>query len=274
MFDQRQIDKIIAKLSEKWRMYEHLFLNHMSLNILRTESTNLDDAARKLRNSSLLGTKFVMSAATARAGGEQAGYGGIILKALDRCSTEAGGFERLVKEEDAPQKVYSEFRKICGERSKKPNDKINKGLILEFLEKVKGHSTGNLFVWLEESIRSKGIESAYLELLRIHGINKKITSFILRDIVWLLDWEKSIAPKDLMYIQPVDTWLKQISFELWKDLHGKVDELIIAKRIADRCSELGISSIHFNQGAWYFGSSEVKDGKLIGKYLNNLVGMC
>jgi len=41
---------------------------------------------------------------------------------------------------------------------------------------------------------------------------------------------------------------------------NKVDELVLAKRIVENCIKLHISTIKFNQGAWYFGSNEVKKG--------------
>lgn len=270
-FSREQVNEIIKKLSEKSKIYEVFFLNYLSKNVLKNVSVSLDDVVTILRNYSVCGTKFVMSHATARAGGEQAGYGEMISEAIDNCTTNFGGFEKLIKESDAPLTVYTEFLNICKQQLKKPNEKINKGLIVDFLKRAQNHRTCNLFTWLEECIRTFGIESAYLELLKTHGINKKITSFILRDIVWLLNMEKDVQTRDLIYLQPIDTWLKQISFQLWPDLHNKVDELIMAKRIVDKCSELGVSSINFNQGAWCFGSNEVKDGSLLKKYMNNLI---
>jgi len=82
-----------------------------------------------------------------------------------------------------------------------------------------------------------------------------LASFILRDTVWLLNLEKTIPPQDLIYLQPIDTWIKRISFELWEDFHAfewgvfknKVDELVLAKRIVENCIRLGISSIKFNR---------------------------
>lgn len=273
MFTQEQINRIIKKISEKSKIYEEkVFLKSIADN-LKITSTTLCDVTRTLETNSLLGTKFVMGAGTARAGGEQAGYGKMFCNALDKCSDDFGGFEKLIKETDSPQIVYSEFLKICKQQSKKPNKKINEGLITDFLKCVQNIPSNNLFLWLKESIRDNGIESTYIKLLKIHGIGKKITSLILRDVVWLLDLGK-ISSEDQIYLQPIDTWLKQISFKLWIDLHNKVDEFVIAKRIVDKCSEIDISSISFNQGAWYFGSNEVKDKKLLEKCMNDLISEC
>jgi hypothetical protein len=218
-------------------------------NILKITNISLDDVTKALENDPILGTKFVIRHATARAGGEQAKYGEIICESLDKCSANFGGFEKLIKDENAPQIVYLEFSNICEQQSKKPNEKINKDLIFDFLKRAQGHLTNNLFMWLKDSLINNGAESTYLELLKIHGINKKITSFILRDVVWLLNLEKNVKPGELIYLQPIDTWLKQISLELWNDFHQKVDEFIIAKRIVEKCNELGVSSLSFNQGA-------------------------
>ena len=271
MFNQEQINEIIKKLSEKSKMYESFFLNDVSKNILKITNISLDDVTKALENDPILGTKFVMRHATFRAGGEQAKYGEIICESLDKCSANFGGFEKLIKDENAPQIVYKEFLNICNERSKKPNEKINERLIFDFLKRAQDHPTSNLFMWLKDSLINNGVESTYLELLKIYGINKKITSFILRDVAWLLNLEKNVKVGEWIYLQPIDTWVKQISLKLWKDLHQKVDEFIIAKRIVEKCDELGVSSLRFNQGAWYFGSKEVKKRELLEKYMNALI---
>ena len=90
MFNSKQIDEIIKKLSSKSKMYEYLFINYVSKNILKTKCLTLNDITKLLRERSLYGTKFIMSAATARAGGEQAGYGKIICEAIDKSSANIG----------------------------------------------------------------------------------------------------------------------------------------------------------------------------------------
>lgn len=271
MFNQEQISRIIKKLVERSKKYEVLSINHVSKYILKQKAENLGEILNFLQTNPLLGTKWVMSAATARAGGERARYGEIICRALENVSVNLNGFQKAVRDKNITQRVYKEFREICAKRGKKPNEKINKGLIFDFLKCVQAHPSNNLFVWLKQSLKNNGIESTYLELLKIHGINKKITGFILRDIVWLLKLEKHVPFEHLIYLQPIDTWLKQISLKLWKDLHEKVDEFIIAKRIVERCSQLGVSSVSFNQGAWYFGSQEVKKRRLLEKYITELI---
>jgi hypothetical protein len=102
-------------------MYEGFFLNDVSKNILKIANISSDDVNKALENKPILGTKFVMRHATARAGGEQAKYGEIICESLDKCSANFGGFEKLIKDEKAPQKIYEEFLNICNQRSKKKN---------------------------------------------------------------------------------------------------------------------------------------------------------
>ena len=278
MFNSTQIDEIIKKLSEKAKMYENFFINYVSKNILQAKCLSLDEITKLLKSSPLHGTKFIMSAATARAGGEQAGYGEIICRAIDRTSAKYG-FEKLLNKRNVYTIVYSTFLEICREESKKPNEKINRKLIIDLLTYAREAKDNNLFLWLEKCIQVNGIESTYLELLKIHGVGKKLASFILRDTVWLLNLERDVLPQDLIYLQPIDVWIKRISFELWKDFQAfqwevfknKVDELIIAKRIVEKCMKLHISTIKFNQGAWYFGSKEVKNRNLLREYLENLV---
>jgi hypothetical protein len=271
MFSSKQVAKLIKKLVEKSKEYEILSVNHVANYILNNPSKNLNEVTNSLNNNPLSGTKFVISAATARAGGEQAKYGEIIWETLDKCSDTLGNFKTLLRKKNAPRIVWSKFLALCHKYGKKPNEKLNKGLIMDFIKRAQMHSSNNLFVWLQENLKTNGVESTYLELLKIRGIGKKITSFILRDIVWYLDMEKEVPAGELIYLQPIDTWVRQICLKLWMDLHEKVDEFIIAKRIIDKCNELGVSSISFNQGAWYFGSQEVKDGKLLERHMRELL---
>jgi len=101
----------------------------------------------------------------------------------------------------------------------------------------------------------------------IRGIGEKISSFYLRDIVYLagLD-EKNIS--DLYLLQPIDTWLEQTLKILFKsDVPQKLKEK--QTRIVDLCKESGVSSISFNQGAWVLGSQIAGEFKKFNRILND-----
>ncbi len=85
----------------------------------------------------------------------------------------------------------------------------------------------------------------------------KIASLILRDVVYIYELENILETKDYYYLQPVDTWVHQISRHI-----GIVEKDEIYKNesldIVNKCHEFGVNPIHYNQGAWYIGANSHK----------------
>lgn len=125
----------------------------------------------------------------------------------------------------------------------------------------------NILRYIIENIKSDEIKKVYEELDSIISIGHKISSFTLRDIVYIYNLEKEyIKSGEYGFVFPLDTWVVKVSNSIGiltekekkktKNLNGLSDKtkLDISSSIAERLNEKKINPIHYNQGAWYFGS--------------------
>jgi len=155
-----------------------------------------------------------------------------------------------------PLLVIKEFEQQVRWRHWKPNLKINGGVIRGLLQLVSQHQ--NLHKWAKSLLAAGRAEDLYLELLSIEGFGEKIAALIVRDLAWLYDLEEAVPIRDRLYLQPVDIWIERIFYALWPEFSQKPPKWIIAKKIAEACARWSLSGVQFNQGAWWFGSQEVK----------------
>jgi hypothetical protein len=119
-------------------------------------------------------------------------------------------------------------------------------------------------------IEENNIVKAHKILREIRGVDNKIASLFLRDLVY--NSKIGLSSKENQhYLQPVDTWIAQaykIIFDTNIDLK-KVTEKIrgdIQKKISVIDE---VSPINFNKGAWYFGSQIAKTYKRLNDSLND-----
>jgi len=120
------------------------------------------------------------------------------------------------------------------------------------IDELASNSIFNIAVHIRDLISSGDTTEAYDFIKEIRGIGEKISSFYLRDIVYLSDLDEDNI-SDLHLLQPIDTWLEQTLEILFnsnvpKNLQEK------QKLIVDLCKESEVSSVFFNQGAWVLGS--------------------
>ncbi|NPV49639.1 MAG: hypothetical protein HPY60_00370 [Candidatus Methanofastidiosum sp.] len=121
--------------------------------------------------------------------------------------------------------------------------------------------------YIIENIKSGEIKKVYSELDSIISIGHKIASFILRDIVYIYNLEDEYLKSDeYAFVFPLDTWVVKVSNSIGiltekekkqlKNLNGLPDntKLSLSASIAERLNTNEINPIHYNQGAWYFGS--------------------
>lgn len=97
-----------------------------------------------------------------------------------------------------------------------------------------------------QSIKNGNVTELSKELHSIVSIGDKITSFYLRDTVFVYELDHYLRPEDYYYVVPIDTWARQIVAKLGIEADAKAIALI--------CQQNNISPIKFNQGAWYIGS--------------------
>ena len=136
----------------------------------------------------------------------------------------------------------------------KKGDRLMVISIINFIQSIDHH---NILLYLVDLIKSRRIANAYQQLDDIWSIGPKIASLILRDVVYVYELETILKNKDYYYLQPVDTWVHQISKHI-----GIVTKNDIYKNesldIVNKCHEFGVNPIHYNQGAWYLGTNSHK----------------
>lgn len=156
---------------------------------------------------------------------------------------------RLSKDNFA--KIREELKQVIGK------SKIGKGRdidmvisILNFASKLKEE---NIVKYSISKIKKGKLKSHFYELQTIISIGPKIASLYLRDLVWMYSLERLISKDDLVYLQPIDTWVRKVAFKTGIIDDIKLSDTQVRQKIVEACQNLDISTIKFNQGAWYVG---------------------
>lgn len=193
----------------------------------------------------------------ARKGGERAGYADIAVAALNSSLDACGGYKQAMRSKGFGDAVWGEFLKNCKAKGIAPNQKLNKGVVLGFVD-LAHEARGSFVEWIRRALGAD-IEMLFLILSGIKGLGPKISCFLLRDLAWIFEIEDQLSPEKRLFLQPVDVWVRRTAYELWQEFGDDTEWWLIALRIASTCYAHGLSGIFFNQGSWYFGAREVKD---------------
>jgi len=156
------------------------------------------------------------------------------------------------------------FQAACREARMDPFERRTRPLIAGFAAMAREHCPMSLAPWLAERLDSRGgADRCFLRLRHIYGVGPKIASFILSETAWVFGVEDRVPLGERFLLQPIDTWVRRTVVALWPDLSVPgAPDLLVAKRIAETCTRLGVSGVEFNHGAWYFGSREVRKGDM------------
>lgn len=139
-------------------------------------------------------------------------------------------------------------------------------MTIETMQFVSNIEEKNIIKYSLEKIKNNRLVEHFYELKSIHSIGDKIASFYLRDLISLYKLEKGLLREDYLALQPVDTWVRQTAIYL--NIIGADDNpKKSAEKIVDYCLNLGLSPIHFNQGAWYLGANSYQI--LLEEYIKN-----
>ena len=89
----------------------------------------------------------------------------------------------------------------------------------------------------------------------ITQVGPKIASFYLRDLVSLFGLESKISiDEQIMYLFPIDTWVRKICIKVGIASSGMKDREIRDRMITlCRNKSIDVSPLKFNMGAWYLG---------------------
>ncbi len=129
--------------------------------------------------------------------------------------------------------------------------KIGRGRDIKMIiSKLKERNIVNYSI---SKIKNGNTKEHFYELQNIVSIGPKITSFYLRDLICMYSLDSFMSEEDLVFLQPIDTWVRKVAFKVGIIDNLDEDESIIREKIVKTCLSLKISTIKFNQGAWFLG---------------------
>jgi hypothetical protein len=156
-------------------------------------------------------------------------------------------------------------------------EKIGKGMVgkggdvrmvissLEYLSKCPGlNIVRHIYQKIKTTEDEDRVEDLYHELQGIKQVGPKISSFFLRDVLNLFhnELEPLLPPRAYLYLQPFDTWVKQLSQDAGiVDKEDSPERAI--RKIVVSCREAGVSPVLFNQGLWKIGSQKISLNPLL-----------
>jgi predicted house-cleaning noncanonical NTP pyrophosphatase (MazG superfamily) len=127
------------------------------------------------------------------------------------------------------------------------NNRYDRGMLLTTIEFILKLDNYNLINYSLQTIEKHGIEKIYSELDNLTAVGDKIASFFLRDLVCIFDLK--LQNNKQIFLQPIAQ-----KSDIDKAISGNKNSLnIVREAIIKVCDDAKISSIEFNQGAWYIG---------------------
>jgi len=206
----------------------------------------------------------------ARRGKERHDLAAIAVEALKRATRE-GDF--LTKEDAVC--VWEEFENVCFDRNQKPQEQLNRGAVQGLPELaqeiVKEGGCGSIALWIVDAARRTGrIESQFMRMVELRGVGPKLSSLILRDVVYLFNLEDRIEPMDRLYFQPIDRWSRVVADFVVEDYEDAAD-WILAGKLSKIARRSGASGTMFNMGVTYYGTRVVHTAEQFAAGLNDMV---
>lgn len=181
----------------------------------------------------------------------------------------ATAIERLGRSDNIdPDDLWETFQPIC-------QDEYGYELFQDKTESVLSGTVGlynqhgNLIEWIDEAIENGDLDSVYEAFTDIKWVGPKITKFIIRDFVWLLDREDDVPEEHAHYLHPIDGWVRSVTETIWPDVEGE-SQSTLSHHLARKCEEYRVSHIEYNQGAYYFGAKAVGEAEQLESRLEAL----
>ena len=208
--------------------------------------------------------------------GAAAAYPKIACKCIERIFPQKG-INIIAKNTDA-ERAWEEYERIAREEYHLMNDdgtaKVNQKVnplnkhrgVLNILAS-ENIPIPNIAKHVRDRIKTGNTVEVYNFIKSIRGVGEKISSFYLRDIAYLAKIDEKTI-EQLHLLQPIDTWLDQAHNILFNsEAYVKLEKK--QKDILKLCEKAEVSSISFNQGAWFFGSQIAGEFNTFKKALND-----
>jgi hypothetical protein len=116
----------------------------------------------------------------------------------------------------------------------------------------------NIIDYIVTEIKKGNMDSVNSMLTNIYSIGPKIAGLLLRDIVQIYELQEFVDTFEKhSLLQPIDTWVHQVSHEIGivsraKPYKGEGADIVRF------CFANDINTIHYNEGAWYVGSQSYR----------------
>jgi len=153
----------------------------------------------------------------------------------------------LVKELATPRKVLVNWDEGSYEKKIHLGNDEDIMMVLDVLSFIADQDRRNIYHWIIETIKERGIKAAYDDLTKIRAIKDKLASFIIRDVLLL---NPGLNKGDYKYVFPIDTWVRRIAMKL-----GCKDERPSGIRnfFLKQCAGDQPSALRINAGLWFLG---------------------
>lgn len=122
---------------------------------------------------------------------------------------------------------------------------------IKFILQITNH---NIVAYSIDMIRNRRTEDIYNQLVDLPQIGPKLASLFLRDIVLVYDLKGFLTIDTEKYMQPVDTWVRQVAEALKVIGKDDKDPITVSEKIVNQCNNHSVCPLLFNAGAWYVGA--------------------
>lgn len=210
----------------------------------------------------------------ARRGRDRDALGSAAREALDSLlSTQS--FPELMENGDSTQ-LWEAFAEACERNGQRPHEQQDRGPVqggLELAQEVyQLTGGGSIAAWIQLAVQKSGaLEAVFERIVDIRGLGPKNTSNFLRDMVFFLGLEDALHPKERIFIQTIDKWVRQIAPHIIPEELYRTQDFVLAGKINKYTRLAGVSPIRFSMGASYFGSRVVGSPDRLDEKLEELV---
>jgi hypothetical protein len=155
------------------------------------------------------------------------------------------------------QKLSDELKVVIGKGKVGKSADIK--LTIDTFKFIGSLPSKNIVSFSVEQIKTGKLREHYNQLQRsksssgIHSVGPKVASFYLRDLVSLYELDRYVLGDDLVLLQPIDAWVRKIALKIGLIGDPEEKDKVIRQRIVEACDRAGLSSVKFNQGAWFLG---------------------
>ena len=111
----------------------------------------------------------------------------------------------------------------------------------------------SLIKYTIDNVTNENLSHIYDKVTGIRYVGPKTGSLFIRDAVVIYQLEDYLEDNDYQYVQPVDTWVRQMCEHFgWIEENTKTENVV--KIMTQECKKADVSPLRFNQGLWYLGS--------------------